>query len=131
MRYLPPFEVLKSYVTMSTVKGELVVSCSYENFVQMLRRLIAGVEVDEKWYLERYADIADAIRQGVVASAQTHFVHDGYFEGRLPFPILVEEAWYLRQNDGVADYVQRGLLQSGQQHFDENGYKEGRLPFGL
>ena len=131
MKYLPPFEVLKSLLTISNVKGELMVSCSYENLVQMLRRLIIGVEVDEKWYLDRYPDIADAISQGFVQSARLHFVSDGYFEGRMPFPIHVDERYYLAQNSGVADYVRKGMLESGQQHFDENGYQEGRLPFGL
>jgi hypothetical protein len=108
-----------------------VATCGYENLVQMLRRLIAGVEVDEKWYVERYPDIGDAIRRGIVSGARSHFVNDGYFEGRMPFPIKVDEAYYLEQNAGVADYVRKGLLASGQQHFDENGYAEGRLPFGL
>jgi hypothetical protein len=131
VKYLPPFEVLKSFLTISNVKGELMVSCTYENMVQMLRRVIAGVEVDEPWYLERYPDIADAIDKGLVQSARLHFVNDGFFEGRSPFPIRVDERYYLSHNAGVAEYVRKGILESGQQHFDENGYAEGRLPFGL
>lgn len=108
-----------------------MVTCSYDNLVALIRQIIIGVEIDEKWYLERYPDIADAISQGLVMSPRLHFVNDGYFEGRMPFPIKVEERYYLRENSGVADYIRKGLLESGQQHFDENGYKEGRLPFGL
>jgi hypothetical protein len=129
LKYLPPFELLKSFLTISNVKGELMVSCSYENLVQMVRNMIIGIEVDEAWYLERYPDIAEAIQQGLVESARLHFVNDGYFEGRIPFPIRVDERFYLEQNAGVADYVRRGILESGQQHFDENGYAEGRAPF--
>ena len=131
VKYLPPFELLKSFLTISSVKGELMVSCTYDNMVQMFRQLIAGVEVDEAWYLEHYQDIALAIEQGSIQSAQIHFVNDGYFEGRMPFPIQVDERFYLEQNSGVADFVRKGMLESGQQHFDENGYAEGRLPFGL
>ena len=131
MRYLPPFEILRSFVNIETVKGELVVTCSYENFIQMLRRALVGVQVNEGWYLERYTDIADAIRAGIVESARSHFVNDGYFEGRWPFPMTVDERYYLENNPGVADYVRRAMLKSGQQHFEENGYEEGRLPFGL
>jgi hypothetical protein len=131
LKYLPPFEVLKTYITISNVKGELMVSCSYENLIQLLRQVIVGVEVNEQWYLNRYPDIAEAIEAGTVQSARLHFVNDGYFEGRLPFPIQVDERYYLGQNTGVADYVRKGMLESGQQHFDENGYMEGRLPFGL
>jgi hypothetical protein len=131
VRYLPPFEALKSHISVSAPHGEPVVSCSYDDLVQIIRRLIIDVPVDEAWYLERYPDIAEAIEQGVVASPKAHFVNDGYFEGRLPFPIHVDEQFYLAQNPGVADYVEEGKLESGQQHFDENGYKEGRLPFVL
>jgi hypothetical protein len=95
----------------------------------MVRRMIAYIDVDERWYLQRYPDIADAIKQGIVESARQHFVSDGYFEGRQPFDIRVNERWYLTQNAGVADFVRQGKLASGQQHFDENGYTEGRLPF--
>jgi len=131
VRYLPPFEVLKSFMTIGVENGVPSVSCSFDDFVAMVRRMIAGIEVDENWYLERYPDIADAIEKGIVASAQEHFVNDGYFEGRRPFPIRVNERWYLMNNTGVADYVRQGRLESGQQHFDENGYDEGRLPFAL
>ena len=41
-------------------------------------------------------------------SAQQHFVDDGYFEGRLPFPMRVDEKWYLQQNPDVADSVSHG-----------------------
>ncbi|HVZ09782.1 hypothetical protein [Rhodopila sp.] len=118
-------------MTVQAVNGELMVTCSYETFIEMIRCAISGITVDDAWYRTRYPDIADAIDKGLVASSQKHFVDDGYFEGRQPFDIRVEEAWYLKQNPGVADYVRRGLLESGQQHFEENGYKEGRLPFPM
>ena len=131
MNYIPPFEVLKSHMTIAAEGGELRVTGSYEDFVNMVRRLIASVPVDEAWYLQRYPDIAEAIASGLVTSARQHFVNDGYFEGRQPFHIRVNERWYLTANAGVADYVRQGKLESGQQHFDENGYYEGRLPFAL
>lgn len=131
MKYLPPFDIVKACMAVESVNGELRVSGSYDEFVNLLRRMIEGIEVDEKWYLERYPDIAEGIEQGIVVSAQQHFVNDGYFEGRQPFPIQVNERWYLTQYTGVSDYVRQGKLESGQQHFDENGYLEGRLPFAL
>ena len=131
MRYVPPFEVLKASLTIGLENGKPSVSCSYDYFLTMVRRMIAGIEVDGAWYLERYPDIADAIQKGLVASAQQHFVNDGYFEGRQPYPIHVNERWYLMNNTGVADYVRQGKLESGQQHFEENGYVEGRLPFAV
>ncbi len=131
MKYLPPFELIRRSIEMSTVRGELRVNLSYENFVTILRTMIQGIEVDEAWYVRTYDDIGNAVKDGAVRSARQHFVDDGYFEGRLPFPIHVDERWYLAENDDVADSIRRGAVDSAQDHFDKNGYREGRLPFGL
>lgn len=131
MRYLPPFEALKSHLNISNVDGELMVSVKYEDVIQLIRRIIVDVAVNEAWYVEHYPDIATAITEGIVSSAKSHFVNDGYFEGRVPFAIEVDERYYLANNPGVAEHVRKRDLSSGQQHFDENGYQEGRLPFGV
>ncbi len=129
MNYIPPFELVKGMMTLTSERGQLRVSGSYEEFVMLLRKMIAGVRVDERWYLERYPDIADAIKRGLVPSAQEHFVTDGYFEGRQPFPIVVDETFYLEEYPGIVDAIREGIVGSAQQHFDENGYHEGRKPF--
>ncbi|MGE0225715.1 MAG: hypothetical protein AB7S57_20765 [Acetobacteraceae bacterium] len=131
MKYLPPFDLIRRSVEISTVRGELRVNMSYEDFIAILRKMISGVDVDQTWYTTTYEDIGKAIRDGVIRSAKQHFVDDGYFEGRLPFPIRVDEAWYMQQYPDVADSVRKGILRSAQGHFDEDGYREGRLPFGM
>ena len=131
MKYLPPFDLVRRSVEISTIRGELRVNVSYDEFVRLLKRMIVGTDVDEEWYLKTYEDIAKAIRDGQTRSAQHHFVEDGYFEGRLPFPMKVDERWYMNQYPDVADSVRRGAIASAQTHFDEDGYREGRLPFGM
>jgi hypothetical protein len=131
VRYLPPFELIRRAIEISTVRGELRINLSYETFVAILRQMIQGIEVDSAWYLRTYEDIGQAIKEGSVDSAQHHFVHDGYFEGRLPFPMRVDETWYLANHPDVADSIRAGLVKSAQEHFDTNGYREGRLPFGM
>jgi hypothetical protein len=131
MMYLPPFDLMRRMVEVSTVRGELRVSLSYDDFVKILRMMISGIEIDDKWYLATHEDIARAVGSGGVASAKQHFVDDGYFEGRLPFPMPVNERWYLEQYPDVAESVRKGIVASGQQHFAEDGYREGRLPFPL
>ncbi len=37
-------------------------------------------------YLKEYPDVQEGIRRGEFESAQTHFVSNGYREGRRPFP---------------------------------------------
>lgn len=131
MKYLPPFELIRRSIEISTVRGELRVNVSYEDFIEILRTMIRGVEVDEAWYARTYEDIGNAVKDGVIRSSKQHFVDDGYFEGRLPFPILVDERWYLSENPDVAESIRKGAVETAQDHFSKDGYREGRLPFGL
>ena len=131
MRYVPPFDLLRRSVEISTVRGELRVSLSYDDFIKMIRLMIAGIEVDEAWYRQTYDDIGRAIQEGRIASAKRHFLDDGYFEGRLPFAVNVDETFYEQTYPDVADSIRNGIVQSSQTHFDEDGYREGRLPFDL
>lgn len=131
MKYLPPFDLIRRMVEVTTMRGELRVSLSYDDFIKILRMMISGVEVDEKWYLDHHEDIAKAVSAGSVASAKQHFVDDGYFEGRLPFSMPVNERWYLQEYPDVAESIRKGVVASGEQHFAEDGYREGRLPYPL
>lgn len=130
VKYVPPFDLIRRSVEITTVRGELRVNVSYEDFVKILKMMISGIEVDEDWYLRTYEDIGKAVKEGTVKSARQHFIDDGYFEGRLPAPIRVDQAWYLREYPDVAESVRTGLVASAQAHFDGDGYREGRLPFG-
>ena len=131
MKYLPPFDLIRRSVEIATAKGELRVSVAYDDFIRLLRMMIAAIEVNEEWYLREYEDIAQAIRDGSVESAKQHFMDDGYLEGRLPFPMPVDERWYLEENPDVAESVRKGVVRSGEQHFAEDGYREGRLPYAV
>jgi hypothetical protein len=131
VKYLPPFDLIRRMVEVSTVRGELRVSLSYDDFIAILRMMISGIVVDEAWYLKEHEDIARAIADGAVASARQHFLDDGYFEDRLPFPMPVDERWYLEHYPDVAESVRKGVVGSAEQHFAEDGYREGRLPYEL
>jgi hypothetical protein len=131
VKYLPPFDLIKRMVEVSTVRGELRVSLAYDDFVKILRMMISGIEVDEGWYLKENGDIAQAIAKGALGSAKQHFVDDGYFEGRRPFPMPVDERFYLEHHADVAESVRKGVVSGAEQHFVEDGYREGRLPFEI
>lgn len=129
MRYIPPFEVIKQLFEISTSKGQLRVTTSYENLIRMVKLILAGVQVDEDWYLKQYTDVAQAISDGMVGSARQHFIDNGYFEGRLPFAIDVDDKFYQKEYPDVADSIGKNSKSSAQDHFLRNGYREGRLPF--
>jgi hypothetical protein len=131
VKYLPPFELVLRSVNVSSVRGERHVSLVYGDFMHLVKSLLAAIEVDEAWYLRTYEDIVEAIRNGAIQSARRHFMEDGYFEGRLSFPIAVNEAWHTQRYPDVGDSIRKGLTPSAQVHFNEDGYREGRLPFGL
>jgi hypothetical protein len=131
MDYLPPFGLIRGVIESSAGQDGQRVRVSYEGFLEILRKLISGIAVDEIWYLRTYEDIAAAVRSGEASSAKEHFLANGYLEGRLPFAMPVDEHWYLTQNPDVAEGILRGDITSAQDHFDKNGYQEGRLPFRI
>lgn len=131
MRYIPPFEAIKQHLKFSTIRGQTVVSMSYEEAQTMIRALLSAFEVDEAWYLLQNPDVAQGIKDGTIESAQGHFVDHGYFEGRPPFSVKIDERFYMEQNPDVAEPVRRGDYKSAQEHYDGPGYREGRLPFPM
>jgi hypothetical protein len=131
MNYIPPFTVVRNFLMASKSARGKAATGSDEDFLGVLRLVLAGTDVDEDWYLAQNCDIAQAIEAGTTASAKQHFVAHGYFEGRLPFRIAVDERWYLLQNPDVTENVRKGIVESAQRHFELDGYQEGRLPFAL
>jgi len=123
----PPFKVLKQRLAVAAVRGVPKVNSTYDEILEIISLLLRGVEVDEKWYLTQYPHLATALEEGLIKSARNHFVHSGYFEGRLPGEPEFDEAWYLEQYPDVAEGIARGEIQSARQHFLEYGYEEGRL----
>ena len=128
VNYIPPFELIRGRLTLSNIRGKLTATSDYEEMTEIVKLLLSGVQIDETWYLQQNPDIAEAIEAGQVKSARHHFIHNGYFEGRRPFPIVVDEAWYLTEYPEIADAIGRGLIESAQRHFDDHGYSEGRRP---
>jgi len=129
VRYLPPFDIIKGMLNLTTTRGKTRVDMTYEDVQKMIRTILTVIEVDETFYLSRNHDVAEGIKAGTIRSAQEHFVDHGYFEGRLPYRIQVDEKWYLETNLDVADTLRNGEYASGQEHFDGPGYPEGRAPY--
>lgn len=124
---MPPFKVLKQRLSMTAVRGVPKVNNSYEEILEIISLILRGVEVDENWYLTQYPHLAEALKTKDIKSARNHFVHSGYFEGRLPCAPDLDEEWYLAQYPDVAEGIARGEIQSARQHYLEHGYAEGRL----
>ena len=128
MRYVPPFFSLNQNLVFGSDDNKPFVKMSYEEFENLLRKLLHAVQIDEEWYRSTYPDVDQAIRDGIVQSARDHFVNSGYFEGRLPCEIEVDEDWYFITYPDIAAAVKSGQIASAKEHFMSFGYAEGRLP---
>lgn len=133
MAYLPPFHLIKQRACKPKGNGKLhggnsAVNLSLDEFKEIVKLLLRGVDVDEDWYLSENPDVAQAIKSGGFKSARHHFIEEGYFEGRKPYRFRVNEPWYLTTYPDVAESIKAGRSLSPQQHFLEHGYSEGRLP---
>jgi hypothetical protein len=128
MNYIPSFKVVRSRMTIVTVNGKTKINNSYDDFIEVVKLLLRGAAFDEKWYMSKYPDVAEAVKSGIFRSGQHHFIEAGYFEGRRPHDFEVDEKWYLQAYPDVADGIGKGEIKSARQHFNEHGYEEGRFP---
>jgi hypothetical protein len=131
VKYLPPFDLVVNSLALFELKGERYAALPYAELIRLIKLFLASAEIDEEWYLRRYKDVGPAIAAGEMASARLHFINNGYFEGRLAFPLEVNEESYLTRYPDVADAIANGTAKSAHQHYVENGYREGRTPDDL
>jgi hypothetical protein len=94
-----------------------------------LKEKIGQILVDEKWYLNQYPDVTEALASGNIKTISEHYNIYGYYEHRLPYKISIDEKWYLSEYVDIREAVKSGVFASGQSHFDVVGYKEGRIPY--
>lgn len=85
-----------------------------------------GALVDEEWYLGRYADVADAVARGVLASGRAHYLQTGIYEGRMPYRVRLDNADYLKNYPDVLASIREGAFRSALDHFVQVGFGEGR-----
>jgi hypothetical protein len=131
VKYLLPFNVLKNSMKLLSVKGQLKVDMTYDEFLDVVKKFLQAVPIDERWYRATYQDVDEAIKSGAYRSARHHFVEHGYFEGRRPFELEIDEAFYMKHYPDIQESVSKGLLGSAREHFVRNGYEEGRIPAEL
>ena len=84
-RYLAPFSLMNEWCLRHTVDAKLRIEAAYDEFLDVVRKVLAPVPVDEQWYAAEYPGVASAIAGGAFGSASQHYAVHGYFENRLPF----------------------------------------------
>ncbi|WP_052445011.1 hypothetical protein [Chromohalobacter japonicus] len=86
-----------------------------------------SLQFDSAYYLAENPDVAEAINEGQVQSAQWHFDNYGAAEGRDPNATF-DVSYYLEQNTDVAEAFEAGTISNPFDHFLEYGAGEGRAP---
>lgn len=98
---------------------------------------LAGFVYREADYLSQNPDVGLAVSSNTLKSGFSHFVQNGFREGRSPsrdyelFQGVVpffDETNYLAANLDVQNVVKTGQLRSGLEHFARYGFREGREP---
>ena len=94
----------------------------------LLQSLAACAPFSEAFYLEQNPDVAEAHAKGQIADLHSHFIEQGYFEGRVGHAQQVDEAYYIASYADVAEAVRRGDVASGAEHYIRSGAAEARVP---
>jgi hypothetical protein len=124
------YKILRKIISISRIDGVNHITVQEDVFFRLLAGAIKNKGMfDEKFYLENYHDIRDAVKSGVIESGLEHYIATGYFESRMPRRFVVDEAFYLRENPDVAEAIQSGKIKSAQVHFNALGFFEGRSPY--
>lgn len=94
--------------------------------VRDLVKLALHERFDEAWYLDKYKDVAEAVRKGGIASGFEHYASTGIYEGRIPYPLAIDEPDYLERHRDVARSLAKGPYTSAADHFYAVGFLENR-----
>lgn len=99
---------------------------------QLLRELIkimaSTLPFDRDFYLSTYPDIREAYDDGRITDPRTHFIEQGYFEGRLASKPNIDEQYYRSTYPDVGAAIEAGELQSAMEHYLRAGVFEARFP---
>jgi hypothetical protein len=125
---LPTFAALLNQKIIILAESSDYVAVDQYFFRDCFGPLIDKIQLDDQWYLQKYADVRQAIAKKLVKDAKEHFIRFGYFEHRLPYHIQVEEDWYLEQYPDINKAIEERKFKSGQDHFETVGFREGRIP---
>jgi len=125
--------MIDEYNVLMVIRRLALVGKTVDNMITLnkavMRDLIKmGIadSFDEAWYLDRYNDVAEAVRKGAISSGLDHYASAGVYEGRIPYPFAIDEKDYLDRHRDVARSLSQGLYGTAADHFYAVGFVEGR-----
>jgi hypothetical protein len=85
MRYVPPYALLKKWMSSSASADGTRLTPAYDDVLDVVKGFLQAIPVDEEWYKAEYPAIPTFLRSMPTETATSHFQKHGYFEGRRPF----------------------------------------------
>jgi hypothetical protein len=100
---------------------------------QLLKELLtiaaSTLPFDLDFYLATYPDIKKAYDSGLISDPRTHFIQEGYIEGRFGSKPDVDEKYYTTTYADVRAVINAGSgVASALDHYLQAGVFEGRFP---
>jgi hypothetical protein len=99
---------------------------------QLLKELLTIVAstlpFDLDFYLATYPDIREAFGTGRIANPRTHFIEEGYIEGRFGSKPNIDEEFYKNTYPDVKAAIATGVVESAFDHYMRAGAFEARFP---
>ncbi len=119
--------MLRKFNIQGWDSGQGEVTLARKNFEELIKNIAAKNKFDEKWYLDTYPDVRQAVRDGLFASAHEHYIERGYFENRIPSrPNFNADAYLRRYADLQHLRGADDIEASAYDHFRRYGFREGR-----
>ena len=95
---------------------------------ELLRIMASTLPFDLDFYLSTYPDLRQAYDTGGIADPRTHFIEQGYIEGRLGSKPNIDEDFYKNAYPDVRAAIDAGQLKSAFEHYSRAGVFEARFP---
>lgn len=112
----------------SSLVKETNITVNANALKEIIKELVKTFEFDEKYYVQNYPDIKQALQDKLLNSAKEHYIRAGYFEGRTLEKESFDEDWYLDHYKDVSKAIKNGVFTSAYDHYEQTGRKERRSP---
>jgi hypothetical protein len=88
---------------------------------------ISKLPFDEEFYCATYKDVREAHNRGDIPDLKSHFIEQGYFEGRIGANPTIDEKFYTDTYPDVAAAIENNGVTSALEHYLGAGAFEGRF----
>jgi hypothetical protein len=116
-----------SVLSRERMQGGTKTAISIPILREIIMVAVSKLPFDEEFYLSSYEDIRHAYSTGQVSDLKSHFIEEGYFEGRFGARPNLDEEFYLAEYPDIATAIANNTVTSAMEHYMRAGAVEGRF----